>query len=317
MRSAFFVGTLIILGIGAFVAYNSYFIVHQTQTALVLEFGDPKRVVTTPGLRFKKPFIQTVEFFDKRILDIDLPSKEVIAADQKRLVVDAFARYRIADPLLFFQSVTNEVGARSRLESLMDSAMRSVLGDSTFVQVVKDERAKLMNDIAQRVDNEAENFGMQIVDVRLKRVDLPEANSQAIYERMKTERQQEAAEIRAQGNEVAKRIRANADRQVTVLIAEANRDAERTRGEGDGERNRIYAEAFGKDADFFSFYRSMQAYEEGLKPEGTRMVISPNSDFFQYFKTPTGIMRAQDGSAPGGPARDPSDSPSRTSQAAR
>jgi membrane protease subunit HflC len=312
MRSAILVFFLAVLGIGAFVAYNSYYIVHQTQTALVLEFGKPQDVVTTPGLKFKKPFIQTVAYFDNRILDIDLPSKEVIASDQKRLVVDAFARYKITDALLFFQSVTNEIGARNRLESVMDSTIRSVLGSSTFVDVVKLRRDALMQAIADRVNNEARGFGIQVVDVRLKRVDLPEANSQAVYERMKTERQREAAEIRAQGSEGAKRIRANADRQVTVLIAEANRDAERMRGEGDAERNRIYAEAFGKDPDFFSFYRSMQAYEEGLKSEDTRLVISPNSEFFQYFNNPNGgpAPQPQNSSPPGAPI-----APSRTSQA--
>jgi len=314
MRSVLLVTFLIILGVGAFLAYNSYFIVHQTQRALVLEFGKPKRVISDPGLNFKIPIVETVEFFDKRILDIDLPSKEVIAEDQKRLVVDAFARYRIDDPLLFFQSVTNEVGARSRLESLLDSALRSILGASNFSEVVKDRRAELMQAIGARVDNEASNFGMNIIDVRLKRVDLPEANSQAIYERMKTERQREAAEIRAQGNEAAKRIRANADRQVTVILANAQRDGERLRGEGDGERNRIYAEAFSRDADFFAFYRSMQAYEEGLQSEDTRLVISPNSEFFQYFNTPSGGTVPARG---GAPAEGAEEGPSRTSQALR
>lgn len=328
MRGVISVIFLIILGVGAFAAYNSYFIVHQTQTALVLRFGEPKQIVTTPGLNFKIPFAENVEFFDKRILDLDLPSKEVIAADQKRLVVDAFARYRIEDPLLFFQSVTNEVGARNRLESLLDSAMRSILGSSTFVEVVKEKRDQLMEQIGQRVDNEATNFGMNIIDVRLKRVDLPEANSQAIYERMKTERQREAAEIRAQGSEQAKRIRANADRQVTVTIAEASRDAERLRGEGDGERNRIYAEAFGRDPDFFGFYRSMQAYEEGLKAEDTRLVITPNTEFFQYFNAPGGGTAQAPAAQPqnGGtaptttgqlPATNNNETASRTTQAAQ
>jgi len=314
MRNIIAVVFLIIIAGAAFVAYNSYFIVHQTQTALVLEFGEPKRVVSTPGLNFKKPFIQTVEFFDKRILDIDLPLKEVIASDQKRLVVDSFARYRIIDPLLFFQSVTNELGARNRLDSLLDATMRSTLGASTFVEVVKDKRAELMQAIAARVDAAAANFGMKVIDVRLKRVDLPEANSQAIYERMKTERQREAAEIRAQGTEGAKRIRATADRQVTITVANANRDAERLRGEGDSERNRIYAEAFSQDPDFFGFYRSMQAYEEGLKAEGTRMVISPNSEFFRYFQAPSGEAPAAPAPAPGSPSSQP---PARTSQAIR
>ena len=288
MRSALFAFFLILLGAGAFLAYNAFFIVHQAQTAIVFQFGEAKEVYSTPGLYFKTPFIQTVEYFDKRILDFDLPSEEAIARDQKRLVVNAFARYRIADPLLFFQSVTSEAGARDRLRSSLVADMRNILGKATFQEIVKDKRDILMQQIAESVDKKVGRFGMKIVDVRLTRVDLPEANSQAIYERMKTERQQEAAEIRAQGNEQAKRIRAEADRQVTVTIAEAQRDAERLRGEGDGERNRIYAEAFSRDTDFFAFYRSMQAYEAGLKPKGTRLVISPNTEFFEFFKTPGG-----------------------------
>jgi len=316
MRNAIFVFLLIVIGAAAFVAYNSYFIVHQTQTAVVLEFGNPKRVIDKegPGLYLKVPFIQTVEYFDKRILDIDLPSKEVIASDQKRLVIDTFARYHITNPLLFLQSVTNELGARSRLESVIDSAMRSILGSSTFLDVVRIKREALMRAITERVDVEAKSLGIEVVDVRLKRADLPEANSQAIYERMKTERQREAAEIRAQGNEASKRIKATADRQVTVTIAEATRDAERTRGEGDAERNRIYAEAFGKDQDFFAFYRSMQAYEEGLKSNDTRLVISPTSEFFQYFNNPSGAPRPPEQKAPGTPGSAPSPT---SSQAAR
>lgn len=289
MRSAIFVIFLILLGGAAFVAYNSFFIVHQAQSAIVFQFGEAKQVREQPGLFFKTPFIQTVEYFDKRILDFDLPPEEAIASDQKRLVVNAFARYRIEDPLLFYQSVTNEAGARDRLQSSLTSDLRSILGKATFTEIVRDRRDELMGEIARSVEEKVKPFGMKIIDVRLTRVDLPEANSQAIYERMKTERQQEAAEIRAKGTEQATRIRAQADRQVTVLLAEANRDAERTRGEGDGQRNRIYAEAFSKDADFFAFYRSMQAYEEGLKSDDTRLVISPNSEFFQYFKNPGGV----------------------------
>jgi membrane protease subunit HflC len=314
MRSAFLVFLLAVVGIGAFVAYNAYYIVHQTQIALVLEFGRPRDVVTTPGLKFKTPFIQTVAYFDNRILDINLESKEVIASDQKRLVVDAFARYKIINALLFFQSVTDENGARIRLESVMDSAIRSILGSSTFLDVVKVRRDALMQDIAKRVDIEAKTFGIEIVDVRLKRVDLPSENSQAIYERMKTERQRQAAEIRAQGAEASKRIKATADRQVTITIAEANRDAERLRGEGDAERTRIYAEAYGQDADFFAFQRSMQAYEEGLKSEDTRLVISPNSEFFQYFRDPSGAPASP---APQGPGPVAPGNSSKTSQAAQ
>jgi membrane protease subunit HflC len=312
MKSAILVIFLIILGGAAFVAYNAIFIVHQTQSAIVFEFGDAKRVIDKPGLNFKTPFIQTVEFFDKRILDFDLPPEEVIASDQKRLVVNAFARYLISNPLLFFQSVTNESGARDRLQGTLTADMRNILGKATFQEIVKDSRDNLMEQIAASVDQKVGRFGMKIIDVRLTRVDLPEANSQAIYERMKTERQQEAAQIRAQGSEHAKRIRAEADRRVTVTIAEAQRDAERLRGEGDGERNRIYAEAFGRDADFFAFYRSMQAYEEGLKSEDTRLVITPNSEFFQYFHSPGGAASTTGAGSTGG---SPSDG--RTSQAVR
>jgi membrane protease subunit HflC len=292
MRNAALVTFLIIIGIGAFVAYNSYFIVHQTQTAIVLEFGNPKRVITAPGLYWKGPLYQTVEYFDKRILDIEISNKEVTASDQKRLVVDAFARYKIIDPLKFFQSVTDEAGARTRIDNVMDAALRGILGNSTFIEVVRDKREALMGQIAIRVNSEVRNFGAEVIDVRIKRADLPEANSQAIYERMKTGRERVAAEARAEGSEQSKRIKATADREVTVLIADANRDSERVRGEGDAERNRIYAAAFGKDPDFFAFYRSMQAYEEGLKSSDTRLVISPNTEFFQYFNSPNGTMSA-------------------------
>jgi len=296
MRSALLLIFLIVLGIGAFVAYNSFFIVHQTQMALVLEFGKPVRPETEPGLKIKLPFVQTVEYFDNRILDVEISAKEVIASDQKRLLVNAFARYHISDPLLFFQRVRDETVANSRITSVMDSALRSVLGGATFIEVVRDRREDLMREIARqisaRVSDEVEGFGIKINDVRIKRADLPDANSQAIYTRMQTERQREAAELRAQGNEQAKRIRATADRQSTIIIADATRDSERVRGEGDAERNRIYAAAFNRDPDFFAFYRSMQAYEEGLKSSDTRLVISPTSEFFRYFNNPNGYPAA-------------------------
>lgn len=288
MKRAIFAFFLILVGLAAFVAYNSYFIVDPKQTALVVEFGNPQRVIRDPGLYWKIPVVQNVEYFDKRILDLDVSSREVTASDQKRLVVDAFARYRIINPLLFFQSVTNEQGARARIETVMDAALRSVLGSNTFIEVVKDKRDALMRQIAERVNNEIGNFGMEVVDVRIKRADLPNANSQAIYDRMKTEREQEASQIRALGEEQQLRIRAQADREVLVIEANARRDAEVLRGEGDAERNRIYAEAFSRDADFFGFYRSMQAYEQSFKSEDTRLVISPTSDFFRYFNDPNG-----------------------------
>lgn len=293
MRNVLLAIVVVILAAAAFIAYQAAFIVHQTQQALVLEFGKPKRVITKPGLYFKYPVVQTVEFFDKRILALDTTPQEVIAADQKRLVVDAFSRFRIIDPLLFFQAVRDERIARSRLGSIVDASLRRVLGTATFEDVVRDKRDQLMRQITQQVNNEAKGFGIEIVDVRIKRADLPEANSKAIYRRMQTERQQEAAEIRARGQEAAQRIRANADRQVTVIKAEAERDAQKIRGEGDAIRNKIFADAFQKDADFFEFYRSMQAYEASFKKDDTRLVLSPDSPFFRYFANPVGKADAQ------------------------
>jgi membrane protease subunit HflC len=280
--------TAVVLGLAAFVAYLTLFTVSQTQQALVLEFGKPKRVITKPGLQWKIPFIQNVEFFDKRILDIDTASQEVIASDQKRLVVDAFARYKIVDPLLFFQTLRDERIASSRIGAILEASLRRVLGSANFVSVVRDKREALMRTIASQVNQEASPFGVNIVDVRIKRVDLPEANMQAIYRRMQTERQRQAAEFRAEGEGAARRIRATADREVTVIKAEATGESERIRGTGDGERNRIFAEAFGQDPDFFAFYRSMQAYEGALKAGDTRLLLSPDSQFFQYFNNAFG-----------------------------
>ena len=217
----------VILGVAALVAYLTLFTVSQTQQALVLEFGKPKRVITDPGLQYKIPFIQNVEFFDKRILDIDTASQEVIASDKKRLVVDAFARYRIMDPLLFFQTLRDERIASARIGAIIEASLRRVLGGSSFTAVVRDKRESLMRTIAGQVNQEATPFGVKIVDVRIKRVDLPEANMQAIYRRMQTERQREAAEFRAEGEGAARRIRATADREVTVIKAEATGESER------------------------------------------------------------------------------------------
>jgi membrane protease subunit HflC len=262
----------------------------------VLEFGKPKRLVTTPGLKYKIPFIQNVELFDKRLLDLDSAPQEVIASDQKRLVVDAFARWRITDPLLFYQAVGDERVARSRLGAVLEASLRRVLGGASFEAVVRDKRHELMQDITQQVNAEAKGLGITVVDVRIKHADLPEANSLAIFRRMQTERQRQAAEIRAQGEEASRRIRATADRQVTVLKAEATGESERTRGAGDGEKNRVFAEAFGQDPDFFAFYRSMQAYVEAFKAGDTRLLLSPNSQFFQYFNNAFGAS-GQDGAS--------------------
>jgi len=288
MKRALFAVVVILLAVGAFAAYSAAFIISQTEQALVLQFGKPERVIKEPGLYFKYPIIQTATVYDKRILALDMRPQEVIAADQKRLVVDAFTRFRITDPLLFYQAVTNEEVARSRLTSSVDASLRRVIGSANFEAIVRDDRSEMMRRIAEDVNTQAQEFGIDIVDVRLKRVDLPQANSEAIFRRMQTERQQEAAEIRARGREAGQRIRSEADRRATIIKAEAERDSQILRGEGDAERNKIYAEAYGKDEDFFSFYRSMQAYEKGIKSDDTRMVLSPKSPFFDYFSGPFG-----------------------------
>src|SRR6201993_1939338 len=283
---------LLLVLIAAIVGYSALFTVQQTEQALVVRFGRPVDIATDPGLHFKVPFTDTVIPIDKRILDLENPSQEVIASDQKRLVVDAFARYRIKDALKFYQSVGSIQAANIQLTTLLNASLRRVLGEVTFIQVVRDEREALMGRIRDQLDHEADGYGIQVVDVRIRRADLPEQNSQAVYERMKTERQREAAEFRAQGAQKGQEIRSNADREATVIIAEANSTAERVRGEGDGERNRLFAEAYGKDADFFAFYRSMTAYENGLKSSDTRFLLRPDSDFFRFFGNPSGKLPA-------------------------
>jgi membrane protease subunit HflC len=270
------------------VAYGTLFTVHQTRQAIVLRFGAPVHVITDSGLNVKYPLMDSVVYIDKRILDIENPAQEVIASDQKRLVVDAFARYKVTKPLLFYQTVGTIEGGNARLITLMNSALRRVLGEATLTHVVRDERAQLMARVREQLESEAQAFGITVVDVRIRRADLPEQNSQAVYQRMQTERQQEAAQIRAEGSQRAQETRAKADRDVTVLLAEAQSTAERVRGEGDGERNRIFAEAYGRDTDFFAFYRTMQAYEQGLRQNDTRMLLRPDSDFFRFFSDPAG-----------------------------
>jgi membrane protease subunit HflC len=286
------------------VAYGSLFTVYQTQQALVLRLGEPLAPITEPGLHVKVPIIDSVITIDKRILDLETPTQELIASDQKRLVVDAFARYKIIDPLKFYQTLGSIEGARSQLSILLSSGLRRVLGESTFIQVVRDEREQLMGRIREQVDNEAGKYGISVVDVRIRRADLPEQNSQAVYQRMQTERQREAANWRGLGSQKSQEIRSKADRDVTVLIAEATSKAEQTRGEGDADRNRIFADAFSRDPDFFSFYRSMQAYENAFHRTDTRMLLKPDSEFFRYFtdpsgKTPPGAAAPQAGQAPG------------------
>ncbi|HWM47220.1 MAG TPA: protease modulator HflC [Xanthobacteraceae bacterium] len=284
------------------IGYGSVFSVYETRQALVVRLGEPRQVYTDPGLHFKWPLIESVIFIDKRILDLENAAQEVIASDQKRLVVDAFARYRVRDVLMFYQTVGSIDGANSRLSTLLNSSLRRVLGEATLTHVVRDDRSALMARVREQVDREAQAFGIQVVDVRIRRADLPEQNSQAVYQRMITERQREAAEFRAMGSQRSQEIRARADREVTVLLAEATSTSEKVRGEGDAERNRIFAEAYSQDPDFFAFYRSMQAYEAGLRPNDTRMVIRPDSDFFRFFSDPSGKVRSGVPAAPGSPA---------------
>ena len=279
---------VLLLGGAAVIAYFSFFIVHQNEQALVLEFGRLKRVIQTPGLNWKIPIVETVDYFDKRILDLDTKEQEVSASDQKRLNIDAFTRYKIVDPLKFYETIRDERMVASRLSPIVDSSIRRVLGAATFQEVVRDKREELMNRIAKQVNEEGKDFGIEVVDVRIKRADLPPQNADAVYKRMIAERQREAQQFRSDGAAEANRLRATADREATVIRAEALRRGEIMRGEGDAERNRIFADAYGRDQEFFSFYRSMQAYETGFKPADTRLVISPDSEFMRYFNGPGG-----------------------------
>jgi membrane protease subunit HflC len=320
MRRGIFGGVgLIIIAVIGFLLYLSMFVVDPTEEALVLRFGEvvapiggPRKAVDQPGLYWRLPLVDNVEYFDKRILNLDSPPLEIIASDQKRLVVDAFGRYKIVDPLKFFQLVGSVEVAESRLSIILNSAIRRVLGDASFIQLVRDERAQLMAKITDQVGREAVGLGIQMIDVKIRSADLPDANSQAIYQRMQTERQRQATEIRAQGEQAARRIRAEADRQATVIVADASGESEQLRGEGEAKVNEIYAKAFGQDPEFFDFYRSMQAYQAGLKSSDTRLVLSPNSEFFKYFGNSAGApagaqaapppAAAPAGAQPGAPA---------------
>jgi len=267
----------------AFAIYLSLFIVKEINQAIVLQFGDPKKIISTPGLQIKIPFIQNVVFLDRRILSLDPAPEEVIASDQKRLIVDAFARFKITDPLKFYISVGNERVARSRLATIINSRLRSVLGTQSLATLLSEDRTKQMAIIQESVNTEAEKFGIQIIDVRIKRADLPQANSEAIYRRMQTEREREAKEFRARGAEMAVTITSTADKEVTVILATAKKQSEIMKGEGDGQRNKIFADAFGKDPEFFAFYRAMQAYETALIGGDTSLILSPDSEFFKFF----------------------------------
>jgi len=281
-----------IIVIAGFAIYLSLFVVKEINQAIVLQFGDPKKIVSQPGLQVKIPFIQNVVFIDRRILSLDPAPEEVIASDQKRLIVDAYARFKIVDPLKFYISVGDERVARSRLATIINSRLRGVLGKQSLATLLSEDRSKQMDIIQNDVNNEAQNFGIEIIDVRIKRADLPQANSEAIYKRMQTEREREAKEFRAKGAEMAVTITSTADKEVTVLLANAKKQSEIMKGEGDGQRNRIFAEAFGKDPEFFAFYRAMIAYEKALIGGDTSLILSPDSDFFKFFGD-TGVIKKE------------------------
>lgn len=290
---AFFSAIIALVVGAALLAYFALFIVHQNEQALVLEFGAPKRVINKAGLHWKIPVVETVQYFDKRILDLDMTPQEVPASDQKLLLVDAFARYRINDPLKFYQAVTSEYYVPQRFGPIVQSTLRRVLGTASFTEIVRTKREALMKEIAAEVNKQGQEFGLEVVDVRIKRADLPEKNLISVYERMKADRFKEAEELRAQGRAAANKIQADADRDAITIRAEARRKSDEMRGQGDADRNRIFAEAFNRDPAFFSFYRSMQAYEQGIKSGDTRMVLSPDSDFFRYFNSAAGAAAPQ------------------------
>lgn len=274
------------------IASLSLFTVNQTEQALVLQFGELKRVVKEPGLKVKIPLVQTVVYLDSRVLDLDPPAEEVIASDQKRIVVDAIARYRITDPLKFFQTVGNELGMQSRLGRVINGSLRNVIGNYTLLDVLSDRRAAIMAEIKGQVNGEMASFGIDVIDVRIRHADLPQANSEAIFQRMRSERDREAKQARAEGAEIAQRIRARAERERTVILAEAQKTSQIVRGEGDAQSVKIYADAFGKDPQFFAFYRSMEAYKKAFgSGDSTSMVLSPDSEFFRYFGNAEGSGR--------------------------
>ena len=276
--------SMIVVAAFGLIAFSMLFIVEQTQQGIVLQFGEPKRTLREPGLNWKLPFIQDVVFYENRVIStISSDSEEVILADQKRLEVDTYARYRIVDPLLFYQTVRNVRGADQRLDAMIDSSVRRVLGGTTLVDLLSSARSAIIRDISSEVNRSAKSLGLEIVDVRIRRADYPDATSQNIFNRMKSEREREAKEFRATGEEEAQKIRADADKTVTVMLAEARRESEILRGQGDALSIKIYADAFGQDEEFFAFYRSMQAYRKTFTDDGTSLVISPDSEFFRYF----------------------------------
>ena len=277
----FIIGAVIVLA--GLIAYGALFTVTETQQAIVMQFGEPKRVITEPGLAWKVPMLQNVQYYEKRVLNLDPPAENILLSDQKRLIVDVFARYRIHDPLLFFQTVRAEETARPRLSTIINDRLRQILGNSTLTSVLSEERTRILADLRESVDQDTRNFGIALVDVRIRRADLPDETRESVFDRMRSEREREAAEFRAQGFEQSERIKAAADREATVIRAEAQRQSEILRGQGEGRRTEILNNAYGQDPNFFNFYRSMQAYSASLGADSTYMVLSPDSEFFSFF----------------------------------
>ncbi len=274
----------VIIAVIGVIAYSAAFTVHQTQQALVLQFGNPIRTVPEPGLQFKLPFVQNVEFYDRRILDLDPPVQEVILFDQKRINVDAFARYRIVDPLEFRKRAVTDLNFRQVFGNRLNAAIRAEIGKILLSDMLTEKRSEVMDIISTQMKSQAAEFGTEVIDVRIGRTDLPEETAQSVYNRMRSDRVAYSSQLRAEGEEKKLKIQALADKERTIILAEAQRQSEILRGQGEGERNRILAEAFGKDPEFFDFYRSMEAYGEALG-EGTTMVLSPDSEFFRFFGT--------------------------------
>jgi modulator of FtsH protease HflC len=304
MRSPLATGGLIAVVVAVVLVFFSAYTVTPRDYALPLRFGEPQPAKTEPGLYWKWPFIENVEYVNKQVLDLDSTPQEVIASDQKRLKVDAFGRYRVKDPLRFFQTSRSEKGAELQLSSILSSAVRRVLGQATFSAVVRDQRTALMEKIRSEVNREAEGLGIEVVDVRIRGADLPEANSQAVYKRMQSQRQTEAQQIRSKGTQDGLGIRADADRQVAKILGDANGQASATTGEADSQRIKILADAYNKDPEFFQFYLSMRNYVDALKPDNTQVFVSPDWDYFRYLRSPAvaGTAVAPAAPAPAAPA---------------
>ena len=277
---------IVIIIIAAFVLANTLYVVNQAEQAIVLQFGEPVRLVKDPGLKMKVPFIQNVVFYDTRLLDLDPPAQEVVLNDKKRLDVDSFTRYRIVDPLKFYQTVRYEFQAESKLKEIVNSSVRKILGRITLQELLSKQRTQIMKDISDAVKKDAQQIGVSVADVRIRRADLPIEVLQAINARMKTERERDAKEFRAEGNQQAQQIRATADKESTIIKAEAAKQAQIIRGQGDQEAINIWNNAVQNDLEFYTFYRTMLAYQNALANGETSMVLSPESEFFKYFRKP-------------------------------